>query len=72
MIKKLIINIIHLVKDIPTTEKMVEDFIKIFPDRCIVCSYWRYGLREGHTTIPFPAPHKCIEGEPLRKKHNLT
>lgn len=41
-------------------KKMIDDYIKIFPDRCIICSYHVFGLREGLTSKPYPEPHYCV------------
>ena len=41
---------------------MMRDFAKRFPDRCHVCSYHRYGQREGHITADTVVPeHNCKE-----------
>ena len=40
---------------------MVEDFQRDFPGKCMICSYHRYGLREGFTSEPEPKPHECCE-----------
>jgi hypothetical protein len=39
------------------TEKMVEDFEKHFPGKCVICSYQRYGYANGMTNDPNPPPH---------------
>lgn len=46
------------------TERMVEEFAERFPGRCMICAYHQYGLREGFTSEPEPAPHDCIEKQP--------
>ncbi len=43
-----------------TTVAMIEEWEKQFPGKCIICSYWAYGRREGHTKGPTP-PHRCTE-----------
>lgn len=38
--------------------KMIDDFVKRFPSKCPICSFHRYGIREG--VKPFgskPDPH---------------
>jgi len=45
-----------------STEKMVRKFIEVFPDRCMICSYHGFGLREGFLKNGTPVePHDCIE-----------
>jgi hypothetical protein len=42
--------------------KWIDEFLKRFPGRCPVCSFHRYGLREGFVRPgEKPAPHKCAE-----------
>lgn len=41
-------------------ESMADEFKREFPDKCMLCSYYRYGLSHGFTTDPPPA-HSCIE-----------
>ena len=45
----------------PSAERMCREFAIAFPGKCIVCAYHRFGLREGLTREPIPAPHDCIE-----------
>lgn len=45
----------------PSAERMCREFASAFPGKCIVCAYHRFGLREGLTREPSPAPHDCIE-----------
>ena len=42
-------------------EKMVERFVELFPGKCMICSYHRYGLSHGLTADMEPQPHDCIE-----------
>lgn len=46
-----------------TTTKMIEDFEKLFPDKCIICSYYRFGYFEGLIKDPTPPPHNCKESQ---------
>lgn len=41
-------------------ENMVEEFQRSFPGQCMICSYHRYGLREGHVSGKVK-DHDCIE-----------
>jgi hypothetical protein len=43
------------------TQRMFDEFIKTFPDKCIVCSYHRFGRDNGLTSQPKPDDHKCID-----------
>jgi hypothetical protein len=43
--------------------KMIEDWERRFPGRCLICAHWRYGMREGFTQGPVP-PHYCVEHRP--------
>jgi hypothetical protein len=45
--------------------RMVEEFERLFPGECLICSYHRYGVMEGHEDGPV-APHNCCN--PPRKK----
>ncbi len=40
--------------------RMIEEWEKQFPGKCIICSYWAFGRREGYTKGPTP-PHQCTE-----------
>lgn len=40
------------------TKEIVDEFIRLFPDRCMICSYHRYGICHGHTIGPVPE-HDC-------------
>ena len=47
------------------TNHMIQDFEKDFPDKCIICSYQRYGYANGMTDDPNPPPHaNCPERDP--------
>lgn len=39
----------------------VEEFARIFPGRCMICSYHRYGYDYGHEKDAKPPSHHCIE-----------
>lgn len=43
-------------------ERSISDFMKVFPDRCPICAYHRFGLQMGleANDAPLP-PHHCIE-----------
>jgi hypothetical protein len=44
---------------------MVKEFMELFPDKCMICSCHRYGIREGFVKSDTPvAKHYCIEEEP--------
>jgi hypothetical protein len=51
------------------TKRMVEDFQRMFPGRCAVCSFHRWGVMEGHERGPVE-PHDCIERaeEPISRR----
>ena len=43
-----------------TAERMLADFMHMFPGRCPLCSYHRHALQHG---ADFPlGPHVCLEG----------
>ena len=42
-------------------EEMVKEFKKAFPNKCMICSYHRFGRENGLTKELKPKPHKCIE-----------
>ena len=44
-----------------THRRMAADYAERFPGKCFICSYHRFGLREGHTSEPRPPEHDCIE-----------
>jgi len=48
------------------TMKLCKEFAEVFPGRCMICSFHRYGLQNGLTRKPEPEPHNCIE----KKKEN--
>ena len=37
----------------------VEDWLAIFPDKCLICSYHAFGLREGCARETKPKAHTC-------------
>jgi len=41
-------------------ERMVEEFQRNFPGQCLICSYHRYGVMEGHVSGK-AKDHDCIE-----------
>jgi len=43
-----------------TSKQIVEEFIKVFPDRCMICSMHDFGLNNGLCTGDAKT-HKCIE-----------
>jgi hypothetical protein len=44
------------------TNEMIEDFEEHFPNKCLICSYQRYGYANGMTNDPNPPPHEnCPE-----------
>lgn len=48
--------------------KMINEFAKKFPGRCVICAYHRYGVLHGFIaarTTP-PAHHGCPESTPER------
>lgn len=45
--------------DIEITKSMIDEWIEIFPDKCLICSYHDFGLREGCTREPKPKAHTC-------------
>jgi len=47
-----------------TAEKMIEEWIKIFPNKCIICSYHNFGIREGLiSSTEKIQKHDCIRKE---------
>ena len=56
-------NLIKFIKSLrPTSTKdMIEEFTRLFPNRCMICAYHQFGVRECFTKEPFPKPHHCIE-----------
>lgn len=44
-----------------TTEDMAKEFEEKFPNKCMICSYHRFGYAQGYTDDPMPEPHDCIE-----------
>jgi hypothetical protein len=50
----------NLFKNTSTIDNMVKEFIKVFPNKCMICSYWRYGRENGMTDKSTPK-HQCIE-----------
>lgn len=42
-------------------ERMLSDFRKHFPNKCPVCSYYRYLRREGMSDEPTPPHEACKE-----------
>lgn len=42
-------------------KEALDQFIKLFPMLCPVCSYARYGREIGVTDAWPPRPHECIE-----------
>ena len=45
-----------------TAKKMVKEFIEIFPNKCLICSYHRFGIDYGLTKGSVK-DHKCIDKE---------
>ncbi len=44
------------------SQEMIDQFQKMFPGECMICSYHRYGLQEGHLKAGSkPESHICIE-----------
>lgn len=43
-------------------KQMVAEFQELFPGRCMICSYHRYGVENGFTVKPLE-PHNCIEAK---------
>jgi hypothetical protein len=42
------------------TLKMVSDFKTRFPNKCVICSYYRWGANNGFNPS-VPDEHECIE-----------
>ena len=42
--------------------ELIERFMRVFPAKCLICSYHRFGLRERLTRELHPEAHDCIEG----------
>lgn len=40
-------------------ERMVEEFQRTFPGQCLICSYHRYGVMEGHVSGE-GKDHNCV------------
>ena len=41
--------------------RICKEFKEVFPDRCLICSYHRYGMENGLTKKDKPDTHICIE-----------
>jgi hypothetical protein len=46
--------------------KLVEQFERRFPGKCMICSMHRFGRNNGYEQKPEPEPHDCIERDPAR------
>lgn len=44
-------------------QRLIEEFVRVFPQRCLICSYWRFGRNNFLTKKETPA-HECIEASP--------
>lgn len=44
-------------------ERELAEWQAMFPGRCPVCAYHRYGRHFGHETAEHPAPHPCPEAK---------
>lgn len=47
-----------------TTDRMLREFVEIWPEGCPICAYHRFGVMHGHVDPheePRPAPHQCKE-----------
>lgn len=42
-------------------QRELTTFVELFPGRCPICSYHRWGYANAHTHEPRPAPHECPE-----------
>lgn len=42
-------------------KKIVKEFSEIFPGKCFICSYHRFGYEHGMTNKRKPEPHDCID-----------
>jgi len=40
-------------------KRMINDFIRLFPNKCFICSYYAFGRRECGINKQTP-PHICI------------
>jgi hypothetical protein len=45
-----------------SAERLVHEFIRCFPGKCLICSMHRYGAREFGITEPIK-PHDCLEAQ---------
>ena len=44
-----------------TAERILEDWMRAFPERCPLCSFHRHAVSEG-VNVPPLGPHTCPEG----------
>jgi hypothetical protein len=54
----------HRMRRIIKTDELVAEFHAQFPGKCGLCSYHRFGFREGFLDRMNPPDHACIEGCP--------
>jgi hypothetical protein len=45
------------------SRELVEEFMRKFPGRCMICSRHQFGRNNGYEKNPQPEPHDCIEGK---------
>ena len=45
-------------------ESLLEEFVRVFPDRCPICACHRFGLSQGFVTGDTPKHEGCIEEKP--------
>ena len=44
-----------------SADDMVDQWMEAFPDKCMICSYHRFGRDHGLTKDEFPVEHTCID-----------
>lgn len=54
------------------TSDMVKEFEEHFPEKCIICSYHRFGYAQGYTDDPQPPLHDCKENVGKTELDNST
>jgi hypothetical protein len=48
--------------DFEADRRLTKKFEEAFPDRCHICAYHAYGIREGHLKPgTLPEDHRCVE-----------
>ena len=58
----LLVRTTNMFRNKKNISQMVKEFVDVFPGRCMVCSYHRYGVSEGFlSSSSKPQDHFCID-----------